>query len=309
MSDTPNQSRTGRIFDIQRYSIHDGAGIRTLVFLKGCGLSCPWCCNPESQSFAVELAVNSGRCIHCGLCAEACPVDAIPFGTAGEVVPDRLRCQTCGACVLACPMACRTLYGRVVSVDDLVREVERDALFYRASGGGVTVSGGEPLLQASFVADFFSACRQHGIDTALETCGYARWEDFARVLTYTDTVLFDIKHLDGEAHRRLTGVGNELILANLRRATQSAARIILRMPLIPGYTMEPTNVRAVANLARELGISELHLLPYHGLGERKYEALGKHYPLADFEQIPLEQIRELKSITEENGGLSVRIGG
>jgi pyruvate formate lyase activating enzyme len=206
-------------------------------------------------------------------------------------------------------MAGRTLHGRVVTVDDLLREVERDILFYRASGGGVTVSGGEPLLQAPFVADFLRACRQRGIDTAVETCGYAPWEDFARVLGYADTVLFDVKHPDGEAHRLLTGVGNELILANLRRAAQSPARIILRMPVIPGYTADADTVRAMADLARVLGISELHLLPYHRLGEAKYNALGRGYSLADLQQISPEKLGELKSIAEADGEVSVRIGG
>ena len=309
MPENPNDSRTGVIFDVQRYSIHDGAGIRTLVFLKGCPLRCLWCCNPESQSSATELSVNSARCIRCGLCAEACPAEAIPFKNGDDFAPDRLRCQTCGACVDACPMAGRTLRGRVVTIADLLKEVERDTLFYRASGGGVTVSGGEPLLQAPFAADFLRACHQRGIDTAIETCGYATWEDFARVLTYTDTVLFDVKHPDAEIHRRLTGVGNELILANLRRATQSTARIILRMPLIPRYTADAGTVRAIADLARALRISELHLLPYHGLGEAKYRALGKNYALDDLRQISPEKIGELKSSAEENGGVSVRIGG
>lgn len=309
MPEHPNDSRTGVIFDIQRYSIHDGNGIRTLVFLKGCPLRCRWCCNPESQSSAPELAVNSARCIRCGLCADACPAEAIPFKTGGDVTPDRDRCRTCGACVNVCPMAGRTMHGRVVTVAELLKEVERDTVFYRASGGGVTVSGGEPLLQATFVADFLQACHQRGIDTAIETCGYAPWEDFARVLMHTDTVLFDVKHPDGETHRSLTGVGNELILANLRRAAQNPTRIVLRMPLVPGYTADKSTVRAVADLARSLGISELHLLPYHGLGEAKYQALGRGYSLAEVQQVSLEQIGELKSIAEEDGGVTVRVGG
>jgi pyruvate formate lyase activating enzyme len=171
------------------------------------------------------------------------------------------------------------------------------------------MSGGEPLLQTAFVADFLRVCQARGIDTAIETCGHAPWEDFARVLAYTDTVLFDIKHIDRETHRRLTGVDNALILANLRRAAESTARIVLRMPLIPKYTADPTTVHAVAHLARALGISELHLLPYHGLGEAKYDALGKRYLLLDLLPIPPEKIQELKSIAEASGGLSVRIGG
>jgi pyruvate formate lyase activating enzyme len=309
MPEASNDLWTGVIFDIQRYSIHDGAGIRTLVFLKGCPLCCLWCCNPESQSLLTELAVNPARCIRCGLCAEACPAHAIPFEEEGSVSPDRMRCTRCGACVSVCPMSGRTLQGRVVTIDDLLREVERDSIFYRASGGGVTVSGGEPLLQASFVADFLRACHERGINTAIETCGYASWDDFARVLASTDTVLFDIKHVDREAHRRLTGIDNDLILANLRRAAKSTARIVLRMPLIPEHTACPATVRAVADLARALGISELHLLPYHSLGEAKYEALGRQHPFADLHQVPPEQIHELKSIAEASGGLSVRIGG
>lgn len=309
MPEAPTDPRTGIIFDVQRYSIHDGAGIRTLVFLKGCPLRCWWCCNPESQSPATELAVNPVRCIRCGLCADACPADAIPFAEEGTVSPDRARCTTCGACVDVCPMAGRTLHGRVVTVDGLLREVERDRIFYRASGGGVTVSGGEPLLQAAFVADFLRACRERGIDTAIETCGHVPWEDFARVLAHTDTVLFDIKQVDAAAHRRLTGVDNGLILANLRRAAECGARIIVRMPLIPKCNADPDTIRAVADLARGLAIAELHLLPYHGLGEAKYHALGKRYLLPPFDPIPAERIQEFKSIAEASGGLSVRLGG
>jgi pyruvate formate lyase activating enzyme len=300
---------TGVIFDIQRYSIHDGGGIRTLVFFKGCPLACVWCCNPESQSPVPELTVNAARCIRCGLCAAACPANAIPDAEAATVVPDRVRCTTCGACVEVCPTAGRTLRGRAVTVENLLREIERDTIVYRASGGGVTVSGGEPLLQSAFAAELLRTCRERGIHTAMETCGHASWVDFAQVLRYTDTVLFDIKHVDNEAHRRVTGVGNAVILANLRRAAASGAQIIVRMPLIPGCTADASTVRAVADLARELRIPELHLLPYHGLGEAKYQAMGKRYPVPGAPQLTAEQIHELKAIAEATGGVVVRVGG
>jgi glycyl-radical enzyme activating protein len=309
MPEASNDPPTGVIFDIQRYSIHDGAGIRTLVFLKGCPLRCLWCCNPESQSSGPELSLNAARCIRCGLCVETCPVKAIDAQPDGDLTTDRSTCRICGACCEACPMGGRVVRGQLVTVPDLLREVERDRMFFRVSGGGVTVSGGEPLLQARFVADFLSACRHSGIDTAIETCGFARWEEFALVLAHTDTLLFDIKHVDSDAHSRLTGVGNDLILANLRHAVDSKARIVLRMPLIPGYNADPTAVKSVADLARMLGIFELHLLPYHGFGEAKYAALGRAYPLTTVRQLSAEQVGELKAAAEAGAGLLVRIGG
>jgi len=191
----------------------------------------------------------------------------------------------------------------------VLREVERDQIFYRTSGGGVTISGGEPLLQAAFVAELLKACRRHGIDTAIETCGHAPWEDFALVLAHTDTVLFDIKHVDTIAHRRFTAVGNELILANLRRAVSSGAGVVLRLPLVPGYNADADTVRAIAALARELGIAELHLLPYHRLGESKYQALGRGSLLQGLTPPSAEEIQGLKRIAENSAGLTVRVEG
>jgi pyruvate formate lyase activating enzyme len=297
------------IFDIQRFSIHDGAGIRTLVFMKGCPLQCLWCCNPESQLMAPELMLFPSRCIGCGACREACQNKAVTPNEAGALATQRSFCQTCGRCVEVCPVDARALRGRLISVEEVLREVERDQIFYRTSGGGVTISGGEPLLQAGFVAELLTACRRHGIDTAIETCGHAPWEDFALVLAHTDTVLFDIKHVDTIAHRRFTGVGNELILANLRRVVKSGARVVLRLALVPGCDADAETVRAIAALARELGIAELHLLPYHRLGESKYEALGRSYPLQGLTPPSAEEIQGLKRIAEDGTGLTVRVGG
>ena len=304
-ADTPQ----GTIFDIQRFSIHDGAGIRTLVFMKGCPLDCLWCCNPESQSTRPELLLFPTRCIGCGSCREACQHDAVSPGEAGIFSTNHPACEICGRCVETCPAGARALSGRLASVAEVLREVERDQIFYRTSGGGVTVSGGEPLFQAGFVAELLKACRRQGIDTAIETCGHAAWEDFACVLAHTDSVLFDLKHMDPIAHRRFTGVGNELILANLRRAVEGGARVVLRLPLVPGYNTDADTVRAVAALARELSIAELHLLPYHRLGESKYEASGRTYPLHDLAPPSAEQIQALKRTSEDGTELTVRVGG
>ncbi|MFI5340352.1 MAG: glycyl-radical enzyme activating protein [Candidatus Methylomirabilales bacterium] len=297
------------IFDIQRYSIHDGSGIRTLVFMKGCPLDCLWCCNPESQSTPPELALFPSRCIGCGSCLEACQNNAVTANESGVFATERSVCQTCGRCVEVCPADARALRGRLASVEEVLREVERDQIFYRTSGGGVTISGGEPLLQAAFVAELLKACRRHGIDTAIETCGHAPWEDFALVLAHTDTVLFDIKHVDTIAHRRFTAVGNELILANLRRAVRSGAGVVLRLPLVPGYNADADTVRAIAALARELGIAELHLLPYHRLGESKYQALGRRSLLQGLTPPSAEEIQGLKRIAENGAELTVRVEG
>lgn len=299
----------GLIFNIQRFSLHDGAGLRTLVFMKGCPLRCLWCCNPESQLPTPELMLFPSRCIACGACREACEHQAVLPDPAGGFATDRARCRTCGRCAEACPTEARTLRGRMVSVAEVLTEVERDEIFYRSSGGGVTVSGGEPLFQAAFVADLLQACRRQGINTAVETCGHAPWEDFLLVLEHTETLLFDIKHLDPIAHRRLTGVGNELILANLRRAAASGVHLVLRLPLVSGFTADPGTIRAVVSLARELRIAELHLLPYHRLGESKYPALGRRVVSNGLAPPSAGEVEGLKRVAEEGTGLTVRVGG
>jgi len=258
---------------------------------------------------APELMLFPSRCIGCGSCREACQNEAVAPNEPGAFVTKRSLCQTCGRCVEVCPVGARALRGRFTSVDEVLREVERDQIFYRTSGGGVTISGGEPLAQAAFVAELLRSCRCHGIDTAIETCGHAPWEDLALVLAYTDTVLFDVKHVDTIAHHRFTGVGNELILANLRRVVKSGARVVLRLPLVPGWNADADTVRAIATLARDLGIADLHLLPYHRLGESKYQTLGRSYLLQGLTPPSAEEIQGLKRIAEDGGGLSVSVGG
>ncbi len=299
----------GVIFDIQRFSLHDGGGIRTLVFLKGCPLRCPWCCNPESQSDGPELLLFPARCLRCGACHGACAHGALLPSPAGIPGVDRARCQGCGACAAACPALARVTRGQTVALRDVLREVERDRVVFRASGGGVTVSGGEPLRQPDFTQALLEACRARGLDTAIETCGHVPWEACARVFPHADAVLFDVKHLDPVAHRRAVGADNALILANLRRAVEQGANVTLRLPLIPGFNEDAGTVRAVAALAGALRIPELHLLPYHGLGEAKHHALGRPYAPAGLRPPPGERLELLRRVAAESADLIVRIGG
>ncbi|MHB1130766.1 MAG: glycyl-radical enzyme activating protein [Chloroflexota bacterium] len=274
----------GLVFDIQRYSIHDGPGIRTLVFLKGCPLRCEWCCNPESQGAGPEIEFRSSLCQQCGHCLLVCPRGAVNVNlnvtdTAAKI--DRNACDACGLCAEGCPTGALRLVGRWLTVDDVMREVLRDAAFYRRSGGGVTLSGGEPLAQPGFAAELLRACYEHNIGTAVETAGLVGWPAFEQVLPYVETFLYDVKHMDDVEHRRLTGVSNRLILENLRRLRELDAAVILRLPLIPPLNTSAENLGATADLAAELGIKQVHLMPFHQLGKDKYRRLGLDYELAE----------------------------
>lgn len=296
----------GLVFDIQRYSIHDGPGIRTLVFMKGCPLSCLWCCNPESWSSSQEIMVSSTKCIGCKRCIEVCPTGAAEKKNPLEA---RNLCVVCGTCVEACPSTARQLAGHRMSLEEVVEEVEKDRLFYQRSGGGVTVTGGEPLMQADFVRMLLKRCKEKGIHTALETCGYAKWEDFKKVLEYVDLLLYDIKHMNTERHRELTGVGNVLILQNARQVARLRKDMIIRVPIIPDCNDSVENMEAVAQFAKALkGVEEIHLLPYHRLGESKYERLGRSYKLRGVGPLDKESLSKQKKIIESYD-LKVQVGG
>lgn len=252
----------GKIFDIQRFSIYDGGGIRTNVFFKGCNLRCLWCHNPESQNMKNELLFRKDKCIGCGKCGEICS------NTFTE------KCTACGKCVSVCPRNAREISGRTVSADEVVRTVMRDKEFYLTSGGGVTLSGGEPLLQPEFAAEILEKCKAEGIGTAIETAGNVPWSVFERVLPYLDIILFDIKCLDEEKHKKYTGVSNSLILENAEKLKKTGKRLIFRTPVIPGV-----NDGEVKEIGKFCGGNEYEILAYHVTGCGKYNALGRKYQL------------------------------
>lgn len=297
----------GIIFDLRRFSIHDGPGIRTAVFFQGCPLSCAWCHNPEGIAPRPVLVYRANRCLRCGACLPVCPQGAIALYDDG-VHTDRDRCIRCGACAAACYTGARELAGRPMTVAEVLAEVERDAVFYDESGGGVTFSGGEPLLQADFLLALARACHEKGLHTALDTCGYAPWEALNRVREYIRLFLYDVKLIDADRHRRCTGVTNALILENLRRLAERGHPIILRLPLIPGVNDDAENVRATGALAAELGISQVDVLPYHRAGVDKYERLGVGYALLDVRPPGTEEVEAVAGALRAFG-LEVKVGG
>ena len=302
---------TGRVFNIQRYSIHDGAGIRTLVFLKGCPLRCLWCSNPESQKNVPELGYIESRCVgarDCGApCVASCSVDAIRLNEKGTAVIDRVGCDACGKCALACGKGALKVVGREMTVAQVIAEVEKDRPFYRRSGGGVTVGGGEPLAQYKFTVELLKAAHDTYLHTALETCGYAQWPHFKAVLEHVDLLQFDIKHMDPVKHRELTGQSNELILDNLRkvRSVKEPRDTVIRIPVVPGYNDSEGNIRDTADFAAGLGFRQVELVPYHRLGTSKYAQYGMVNPLAGCEPPPDAEMGRLRDIVSACGASEV----
>jgi pyruvate formate lyase activating enzyme len=250
--------------------------------------------------------VTPSRSIGCHRCIEVCPT-----GAAEKENPQEARrlCIVCGRCVEVCPSGARRMVGKYMSVDEVVKEVERDIPFYYRSGGGVTITGGEPLMQADFVAELLKRCQEKGVHTALETCGYSEWGVLKKILQYVDLVLYDIKHLDADRHKELTGVGNELILQNATKAALISINMIIRVPVIPGHTDSQENTQAIAEFVRTLeGVKEIHLLPYHRLGESKYDRLGKIYEMKGVDTVNGDSLDDLKKLIESYH-LKVQVGG
>ncbi len=268
---------TGSIFHIQRFSLHDGPGIRTTVFFKGCPLRCRWCHNPESMSREQQLLLRDERCVSCGECRDHCPNGAVN-AIEGAVSTDRDACQVCGTCVATCYAEAREIVGREMTVEDVLADIEKDRVFFEQSGGGVTFSGGEPLLQDEFLVELLAACKQRGLHTVVDTSGYATPNVIDRVAQLVDLFLFDIKTLEDDKHREYTGVSNRVILENLRRLAARNATIIVRVPLIPGVNDDDKSLRAIGAFAREFdAVRGVHILPYHRTGTEKYRRLGMQY--------------------------------
>jgi len=295
MSTTYDRGVTGTVFNVQRFSVHDGPGIRTVVFLKGCSLRCRWCSNPESLSRSVQIGVFARRCLgvdKCRACLDAAPDPDKITVREGRVVGIRSRrAERYVACAEACPTGALKVWGRWVTVGEIMDEVVKDRAFYESSGGGLTLSGGEALLQPGFAAELLKAARAEGIGTCMETALNVRGDTLDPILPLLDMIFCDLKHLDPAAHRHCTGASNERILANLRKVVASGVRTAVRIPVVPDYNGAEADLRATARfLAEELPgqVQQLQLLPFRKLGEDKYAALGMPYPMKDVAAPPRE---------------------
>ncbi len=289
----------GIILNLQRFSVHDGPGIRTLVFMKGCQLRCLWCSNPESHKVGLQLGFIESRCVGCGKCVDVCPNKAIMITEEGKAYTDRKLCNACGRCVEACLYDAREIAGKYTTIEELVKDVEEDRDFYSNSGGGVTVGGGEPLMQHDFVREFLKRCQDRWLHTAMETCGYALWENMERVLEYVDYLFYDIKHMDHVVHREITGLSNELILENIGKilSNRSVPEVVVRVPVIPGLNDSEENISATAKFISDLGNAKgIELLPYHRLGKSKYEQFGMKYSLENLRAPEDDHMQKLNDI-------------
>jgi pyruvate formate lyase activating enzyme len=298
----------GVVFDVQRYSLHDGPGLRTSIFLKGCPLRCSWCSNPESQQFGPELLMFSTNCLVCGACVDECAPGARSVAD-GRLLWDRTLCTSCGACVSVCPVQAITQSGQWWKASDVIEEVLRDVAFYE-DGGGLTLTGGEPAAQPAFAEALLRLAKAECLNTAMETTGNAPWEVLEALLPYVDLWLYDLKHMDSKSHRDYTGLGNELILSNLRRLAGLGAPVALRLPLIPGFNMAEQNMHKTAAFAVDLGpaVRSIDLLPYHALARAKYAALGRNYPWRDKDPPADDEVEAVAEILRSYG-LNIQIGG
>lgn len=319
---------TGKVFNIERYHYTDGAGIRILVFLKGCTLRCPWCSNPESQVMTPQLAFNKNKCVNCGRCIAACENHAI-FIKDGAVETDLDACVHCGACVKRCFYDARTLFGRDMTVDEVMKEILKDRDFYKRSRGGVTFSGGEAALQPEFVRECTRRCRMEYIDTAIETAGALPWDMLQRATEDMGEILFDIKTLDEDIFRSLLTPGPHTccasgacaagehdlgcsslshVLGNLKRLCDMGKKVRIRCPIIPGMNKNEAFIRGVIDIARENKIGRIDLLPFHQLGSYKYKTIGQEYSLQHLKTMAREEVEGFREMIRREG-IACVVGG
>ena len=277
MSKDQLSKKTGTIFNIMRYCIHDGPGIRTTVFFKGCPLQCWWCHNPEGLKSQKEVFYHADKCLQCGDCLEVCPHHAIE-NRGGLFITVDGECHLTGKCADVCSSEARRIVGRDVTVDEVMKEIEKDVVFYDESSGGVTFSGGEPLMQPSFLEELLKYCKNGGIHTAVDTSGYASPEIFEKICQYTDLFLYDLKTVDDKTHREHTGASNELIMENLKIITSRQSKVVIRLPVIPGVNDDRKSILDIGQFVSSLrNIEEIDILPYHETGIEKYKRFGLQY--------------------------------
>jgi pyruvate formate lyase activating enzyme len=300
---------TGRVFDIKRYSIHDGPGIRTTVFLKGCSLRCQWCHNPESVDPGPELMHWPGRCTRCYACITACPKGAIAKYAVGAIVIDRKACDLCGKCAEACLYDAMQIVGREMSVEEVLGEVEKDKIFYDQSGGGVTLSGGDPFVQSAFAEALLDGCRSRGISAAVDTAGFSRNGVLDRVASKAGLILYDLKCMDDARHKELTGVSNVPIIENLKRLAAGRTEVWVRIPLVSGVNDDDDNIRRTVEFLSSLKtIRRVGILPYHSGGLEKARRIGQESHFRKFETPSEERIAAVEAAFRE-AGFEVRRGG
>jgi pyruvate formate lyase activating enzyme len=304
-----NIQDTGTVFDIKRYAIHDGPGIRTTVFLKGCLLKCPWCHNPEGRNQKPEFMWWAEKCIGCEDCRNACPEDAISFSD-DSLFLDETKCDFCGACTDACPSEALKLVGDEMTVTQVLKVIEKDRAFYDQSGGGVSLSGGEPLLQPDFSLYLLRACKERGIHTAIDTCGHVDSKSLMRIAEHVDLFLYDLKLINEEKHKRFTGVSNQLILENLKKLSDSGQKTIVRLPLIPGVNDDGKDIQEVGEFVSSLGgLREVSVLPYHRGGIEKSRRLNRSEDQLYKNRPPSVETLSRVEKKLKSFGLKVELGG
>jgi pyruvate formate lyase activating enzyme len=291
---------SGIVFNIQKYSVHDGPGIRTVVFLKGCPLRCRWCSNPESHKPQPQLVYNPNKCLtleHCVRCLEVCTAGAIKSGKDQRIEIDREVCTECLLCTRACPSLALNVYGESMTVAQVIDKVEEDSAFYSRSGGGLTIGGGEPMHQAEFAVSLLKEAKRRRVNTAMESCGFCRWEDLQDACRVLDTLLYDVKSMDPDKHRLFTGVSNELILENLRKVREAFPElpVWIRTPVVPGFNDSVEDIRPILEHVQRMPNTWFEALDYHRMGKPKYEYLGLEFPMGD-QKLDEEKVRQIRQM-------------